>query len=276
VTSRVHLYPPRDDDRQIRACYITSGIDFNESPDAYTMKLGVSDQYGVDYHATYDGSKAKISANVPYALYDSVPISVRSGQSVCVDVTSSGLPTSLAGTSIHLVMGDTASDPAQRVRDQNILAAVDGVTDWVLAIHGDEDVVTVVLPDLPLANRINQTDHEYSAVAVNLASASFIDGAVSVDVNGSPNRPVLVHVTAQVSFNGSGDPTDALELAIGDGSTDLPIHSGSVEAAAERDNVSCSRAESINTNKTFKVRYRAKTGNPQVITESISVIAVEA
>ena len=87
MTSRIHLYPPRDDDRQIRACYITSDRTFGESPDSYLMKLGIADQYGVDYHATYDGSKAKIEQDVPYVLYDSVDISVAEGQSVVVDIS---------------------------------------------------------------------------------------------------------------------------------------------------------------------------------------------
>ena len=277
MANRIHLYPPRDDDREIRACYITSEVDYGESVDFYGMKLGVSDKYGVDYHATYDGSKAKINKNVPYLLYGAAPIRVRESQSVCVDITTSGLPPSLSGTSIHLVMGDVASDPAQRVQNQEIRAAVDGVTDWVLGIHGDEDVVTVVLPDIPNANRANQYDHDEDDSVLEVTGSAFVAGSVSVSASGSTARPLSCLVSAHVSFYGS-DPSsgiDILDIAISDGSTSTPIHTGSVNAVAEYDNVSTSRAVLVNTLTTFTLQLRAGSGAPQVCSQSISLIAME-
>jgi len=278
MTSRIHLYPPQDSDREIRAFYITTDRDFDESPSCYVIKLGVADGVGVDHEATFNGSKASLSKNTPYALWSptlNAPIRVRAGQSVVADVDVFGIPPTIAGTTLHLVMGDREMDPGQRVTLAPVLEAVDGVAEWVRAIHGDEDVVTVVLPDIPWNTRSRQVDHAYIASGYELSSGTYVDGQVSVTAHGSLERPLLVFVTAHVSIK-AGDTADQIQLAIGDGTTDHAAVRATASAVGDYATASTTFAEEANGLREYKVRYLTQNGTPSVEIESITLIAMES
>jgi len=274
LTSHIHLYPPQDDEREIRRCYLIADRDYLEGIDYYVIKLGIAKAGRFDALATFDGSRDQLKKGVPYLFYDGNQ-RVLSGETIRLDIDAIGLPANLRGTSVALFTGARPYDPAQRVQDDEVRAAVDGVAEWIRAIRGDEDVVMVVLPEIPLDEKTRYYEHSYLVNDFTVSSGTMVDGQVKVTVTGSTSRPMIAYVTAHVTFEVGVGP-DTLDLAIGDGSTDAPVHSQTGQTAGELMHVACTRVDLVNQIVTYKVRYKQSAGAPVAKRESISVIAMEA
>jgi len=274
LTSHIHLYPPVDDEREIRRCYLIADRNYTETSDYYRIRLGVAKADRFDVLATFSGLTDQLFQGVPYLLYDGEH-RILAGESVRLDIDVYGLPPNIVGTSVVLFTGARSRDPGQRVQDDEVRAAVDGVAEWVRSIRGDEDVTTIVLPQIPYSTNTKAYEHDYVVNDYSLLSATFVDGQASVTARGTTQRPLIAYVTAHVTFEVVAAP-DTLELAIGDGSTDAPIHSQTGQSAGEYMSVACTRVDQVNTNTLYKVRYRQSLGTPLVKRESISILTLEA
>ena len=276
MPSRIHLYPPQDNEREVRSCFITADRDFPESAAYYLVRLGIAESGRVDYIGTFDGSRQSLEKGVPYVLFDGTE-RVLAGQSIVADVDVYGLPVNFVGTALTLFTAARGSDPGQRVRDRDIRSAVDGVADWVKLIRGDEDVVTVILPEIPWGVKTRMVEQDYdSTTGTVLSSATYTNGVVQVNARGSPDRPTIAFVTAHVTFEAAAG-SDTVYVAIGDGTTDSPEMFQSVATAGDFGHVSVARVEEINTTRTYTLRYKkAGVGSPVIQRELITVHAMEA
>lgn len=275
--ARFHIYPVREGNsyRSLKSIVLMSDHDFPSGANYYSFKAGVADSGGVNYEGEFDGSTQKITANVPLVLVPDTSVPLLVDQSVVLDVTSSGLPADLAGTTVMAEIYHTLKEPAHRVQDQVIRSAVDGLADYLISTRSGVETVSLALPRQIETSSTRVVEHEEDASSVSVVSATYVASNISITVSGSTLRPTNVLVQCNATFEGQLG-LDTLFVAISDGTTNQNPHGQWVSAGGGTGHVGTTFSEQIVQSRTYTLMFRQAGGNPLVTAHSMTIIAMEA